>query len=222
MAVWVEDRSDSFYAAAFVVSLLLHGLLLMLHGHLPTAVQRRHTYKPVEVVYDYELVDLSVNHLRERLSRLKQGAEGLNVRARLQPVQISIPERPSIIGKELSDALNVVDPRVVDLNNLQESAGGDPVKLSYFQVINMAIQKAANRPHWSHARLPEGAVRLTFVLLSNGQVQDLAILPVEGGVQPALEEAAAAILQAAQEAFPPFPPSFPAEEQLISLVMEFI
>jgi TonB family protein len=207
---------------AFSISLGLHLLLLIgqfisWNWGAPSRIRRA-----VEIIYDYEVAKQEVQQLQEQLARAKREAVATptSVSSGLR-AQIRIPDRPSLAAvTSLGDAA-LVHSSYIDLTNLTEASGGDPVLLTYFGAIREQIQHSANRRAWVTGDDQEGMVYLTFILSANGSAQKISVLSDRSAVSSTLRETALSILEHAAP-FPPFPPSMPEASKTIVIPLEFL
>ena len=214
--------SDRGFTLAFSISLGLHLALLL------SQVVSRGLYAPsparraVEIVYDYEVAKQEVQRLQDQLARAKREAVTAPTSVGSGPrAQVRIPDRPSLASSvNLGDAA-LFHSAFVDLTNLTEASGGDPVLLTYFSTIRERIQQAANRRTWITGEEKEGLVYLSFVLTAGGSAQRAAILTDRSVASSSLQDTALRILEDAGP-FPPFPPSMGDPSKTIVVPLEFL
>jgi len=214
--------SDRGFTIAFSISLGLHLVLLVAQfiswrWDAPLRLRRA-----VEIIYDYEVAKQEVQQLRDQLARAKREAAATpaspssGVRT-----QIRIPERPSLAtAMDLGEA-TLAHASFVDLTNLTEASGGDPILLTYFSAIREQIQRAANRRTWVTGEEKEGMVYLSFVLTAAGSAQKASVLIDRSVASPTLQQTALRILEDAAP-FPPFPPSMAEPSKTIVVPLEFL
>jgi len=178
--------------------------------------------RAVEIVYDYEVAQQEVQRLQDQLARAKREAVTAPTSVSSGPrAQVRIPDRPALAASvNLGDAA-LFHSSFVDLTNLTEASGGDPVLLTYFGTIRERIQQAANRRTWVTGEEKEGLVYLSFVLTAGGSAQRAAVLTDRSVVSPSLQDTALRILEDA-EPFPPFPPSMGDPSKTIVVPLEFL
>lgn len=214
--------SDRGFTVAFSISLGLHLVLLLgqlISGRWDAPSQMR---RAVEIIYDYEVAQQEVQRLQSQLARAKREAAvaPTSMSSGLR-TQVRIPERPSLAAAvNLGDAA-LVHSSFVDLTNLTEASGGDPVLLTYFSTIREQIQQAANRRTWVTGEENEGLVYISFVLTAGGSAQRASILTDRSVTSPSLQDTALRILDDA-EPFPPFPPSMGDPSKTIVVPLEFL
>ena len=214
--------SDRGLLISFGVSIGIH--LVLLIGQLVSwpwfsAAKLR---TPLEIIYDYEVAQQELRQLQEQLTRAKRetmasppsASNGLRT-------QIRIPDRPFLATThDLADTM-LNRSAFIDLTNLTEASGGDPVLLTYFSAIREQIQRAANRRAWLTGEDHEGLVYVTFVLTTTGAVQQTAILSDRSVSSRTLQETALRIIEVAAP-FPPFPPSIGEPSKTIVVPLEFL
>ena len=216
------SMTDKGFTVAFSVSLGLHlflilGQFISINWSAPSRMRRA-----VEIIYDYEVAKQEVQQLQEQLARAKREAvvSPTSVSSGLR-TQIRIPDRPSLAAVTTLGDTTLAHASFIDLTNLTEASGGDPVLLTYFSAIREQIQRSANRRAWVTGDEREGMVYLTFVLTTEGSAQKLAVVADRSVAFPTLREAALGILEDA-EPFPPFPPSMPEASKTIVIPLEFL
>ena len=218
----VAMTSDQVLTVSFSVSLGVH-LFLLVGQLIPFTWWRApRTHGPIEVVYDYEIAQQELRQLEERLARSKREAlSSFSTASAGQPMQVRIPERPSLTAElPIAQALPG-RPAVIDLTNLVEASRGDPVLLTYFSAIREQIQHAANHQAWLAGAAAEGMVYVSFMLTSNGAVQTLTIIIERSVPSQALRDLAVRIVKAAAP-FPPFPPSMVEPSKTVVVPLEFL
>jgi len=214
--------SDKGFTIAFSISLGLHLFLLVgqfisWHWYAPSRLRRA-----VEIIYDYEVAKEEVQRLQDQLARAKREAvvtptsPGSGLRT-----QIRIPDRPSLATTTNLGDTTLAHASFVDLTNLTEASGGDPVLLTYFSAIREQIQRAANRQTWLTGEEKEGLVYVSFVLTAGGAAQRAAVLTDRSVASPTLQDTALRILKDAAP-FPPFPPSMGEPSKTIVVPLEFL
>ena len=214
--------NDKGLTIAFSISLGLHlsllvGQVISWHWYAPLRLRRA-----VEIIYDYEVAKEEVHRLKEQLDRAKREA----VATPTSPssglrTQIRIPERPSLATTTHLGDTTLAHASFVDLTNLTEASGGDPVLLTYFSAIREQIQRAANRRTWFTGEEKEGLVYVSFVLTAAGAAQRAAVLIDRSVASPTLQDTALRILEDAAP-FPPFPPSMREPSKTIVVPLEFL
>ena len=214
--------SDRGFTLAFSISLGLHLLLLItqfISWHWAAPLKMR---RAVEIIYDYEVAKEEVQQLQEQLARAKREAVATptSVSSGLR-TQIRIPDRPSLAAVTSLGDTTLSPSSYIDLTNLTEASGGDPVLLTYFGAIREQIQHSANRRAWVTEEGDGGMVYLTFVLTANGSAQKLSVLSDRSAASSMLRETALSILEYAAP-FPPFPPSMPDASKTIVIPLEFL
>src|SRR3989338_8321348 len=214
--------TDKGFTLAFSISLGLHLLLLIgqfisWHWDAPSTMRRA-----VEIIYDYEVAKQEVQQLQDQLARAKREAVATPTSVSIGlRAQIRIPDRPSLAAvTSLGDAA-LASSSYIDLTNLTEASGGDPVLLTYFGAIRERIQQSANRRAWVTGDDQEGMVYLTFVLTASGSAQRISVLADRSALSPMLRSTALSILEHAGP-FPPFPPSVPEASKTIVIPLEFL
>lgn len=207
---------------AFGLSLGLHlfliaGQFIALHWSAPSRMRRA-----VDIIYDYEVAKHEVEQLRDQLARAKRESvvTSTSVSSGLR-TQIRIPDRPSLAAVTSLGDTTLAHASFIDLTNLTEASGGDPVLLTYFSTIREQIQRSANRRAWVTGEEKEGLVYLSFVLSANGSAQKITVLADRSVSSSTLRATALGILEDAAP-FPPFPPSLPDASKTIVIPLEFL
>lgn len=219
--------SDRAFTIAFSLSLGLHlvllaGQWLSLFWHAPVRSSR-----PIDVIYEAQAARREMERLQEQLVRAKRNAMtsagGANISSRRlgELTQIRIPDRPVLTQDQELDDILPGRAAVVDLANLAEAAGGNPVLLSYFSVIRERIQQTASNRGWFSEEINEGLVYVSFVLTAEGAVRQTGIVSSRSAPSPLLRDVAVRIVQAAGP-FPPFPPSITEPSKTIVVPLEFL
>jgi len=214
--------SEKGFMVAFSISLGLHLVLLvaqLISWQWATPLRLR---RAMEIIYDYEVAKQEVQQLQDQLARAKREAAAIpTALSSGLRTQIRIPERPSLAATiTLGDAV-LAHSSFVDLANLTEASGGDPVRLAYFSAIRDQIERSARRRTWVTGEEKEGMVYVVFVLHPGGSLQKLAVLKERSVDSPTLQDTALQILEAAAP-FPPFPPSIREASQTIVVPLEFL
>lgn len=214
--------SDKGFALAFSISLGIHLFLLVgqfisLNWYAPSRLRRA-----VDIIYDYEVAKQEVRQLQDQLARAKREAVATPTAASSGlRTQIRIPDRPSLATTTALGDTMLAHASFVDLTNLTEASGGDPVLLTYFSTIREQIQRAANRRVWLTGEEKEGLVYVSFILTASGSAQRAAVLTERSVASPTLRDTALRILQDATP-FPPFPPSMGEPSKTIVVPLEFL
>ena len=214
--------SDRGFALAFGISLGLHLFLIAAqfiswHWSAPSRMRRA-----VEIIYDYEVAKQEVQQLQEQIARAKREAVTTSTSANSGlRAQIRIPDRPSLAAVTSLGEAALASSAYIDLTNLTEASGGDPVLLTYFSAIREQIQQSANRRAWVTGEEDGGMVYLTFILTPNGSAQKIAVLADRSASSSTLRTTALSILEHAAP-FPPFPPSMPEASKTIVIPLEFL
>lgn len=209
-------------AVAFSLSFGVHLALLLLQVLAADWLRLPKPRGPLDVVYQVEQADRELARLQEQLARAKResaavaGAPGLSERA-----QIRIPERPALVTDQVLSEAMALRSSVVDLGDLVEASGGDPVLLSYFSLIRERIQETANQQRWLEEQVAQGIMFVSFVLEASGSVHGLGVVPGRSSGPPALQSAAVAIVRTSAP-FPPFPPSIKDPQKTIVVPLEFL
>lgn len=230
-----DQAVDRVFTFTFAISALAHGLLLaaqLLPGH---RTHRLGIAQPFEVVYDYDIADRDVRGQEQRAAAAAReviavsspaggGAAGmplLSLAAGDGP-HVRIPER-SVGGGVAASLLEAPVGRsaVVDLTNLAEAAGGNPVLLTYFSAVREQIQQAANRRPWVSDDSQQGLVYVSFVLFADGSVERLGVLGERSATSIALRDIALRIVRAAAP-FPSFPPSMVEATKTVVVPLQFL
>ena len=214
--------SDRGFTLAFSISLGLHLFLLIGQFISVNWYKASRMRQAVEVIYDYEVAKQEVQQLQEQLARAKREAVATPTAASSGlRTQIRIPDRPSLATiTSLGDTMLAHSP-FVDLTNLTEASGGDPVLLTYFSAIREQIQRSANRRTWLTGEAREGLVYISFVLTASGSAQKTAVLVDRSVASATLQNTALRILEDASP-FPPFPPSMEGASKTIVVPLEFL
>lgn len=214
--------SDRGFTLAFSISLGLHlflivGQFISWQWSTPSRLRRA-----VEIIYDYEVAKQEVQQLQEQLARAKREATAIptSVSSGLR-TQIRIPDRPSLAAMTSLGQTTLAHASDIDLSNLTEASGGDPILLTYFSTIREHIEHSARRREWVSGEAHEGMVYVTFVVAANGSLQKATIVADRSVESAALRGAALSILKDAAP-FPPFPPSMPEASKAIVIPLEFL
>ena len=214
--------SDRGFTLAFSISLGLHLLLLISQFISWNWYKASKMRQAVEIIYDYEVAKQEVQQLQEQLARAKREAVATpTTTSSGLRTQIRIPDRPSLDATtSLGDTI-LAHASFVDLTNLTEASGGDPVLLTYFSTVREQIQRAANRRTWLTGEEKEGMVYISFVLTASGSAQKAAVLVGRSVGSSTLQNTALRILEDAAP-FPPFPPSMEGPSKTIVVPLEFL
>ena len=227
------SKADRMFTVAFAISAAAHGVLLVTQLLPAVRMKLLGGARPFEVVYDYALGERDDVHRMQRhvaeatrttltASSLGTGALPALSIAAGEGTQVRIPERP--IGGALgaSFALTpVARSAVVDLTNLAEASGGNPVLLTYFSVVREQIQQAANHRSWISDDTQQGLVYVSFLLAADGTVEQTAILGDRSVTSAALRQIALRIVEAAAP-FPAFPPSIKERSKTVVVPLQFL
>ena len=214
--------SDRGFTLAFGISLGVHLLLLIGQFLSLNWYKTSRMRQAVEIIYDYEVAKQEVQQLHEQLARAKREAVATPtaVSSGLR-TQIRIPDRPALAATTSLGDTMLAHASFVDLTNLTEASGGDPVLLTYFSAIREQIQRSANRRTWLTGEEKEGLVYVSFVLTAGGSAQKAAVLVDRSVASSTLQDTALRILQDAAP-FPPFPPSMGEPSKTIVVPLEFL
>ncbi|PIQ84532.1 MAG: hypothetical protein COV75_01810 [Candidatus Omnitrophica bacterium CG11_big_fil_rev_8_21_14_0_20_63_9] len=218
-----STMNDRVFAISFGASLGLHLILLL--GQILSLPwwDTPRPMRPIEVVYEYEIVQQELKELQERHSKAARdlttapaSAPGLSERT-----QIRIPDRPSLTVEQTVADLALNRSSVIDLTNLVDASRGDPVLLSYFGAIREQIQQAANHRPWLTGETAQGLVYVSFILSSSGAVQGISIVADRSVSSDQLRDVAVKIVKTAAP-FLPFPPSMTDPQKTIVVPLEFL
>ena len=214
--------SDRALVISFGVSLGLH-LVLLLGQMLPLAwLKLQRPRSPIEVVYEHHVAEEELRHLEEEFSKTAQERTGSPAPANLtEPLQIRIPDRPSLAADHSMPDISLGHSPVIDLTNLVDAARGDPVLLSYFSAIREQIQHTANRRTWLVGEIGQGLIYVSFTLTSTGSVKGIDVVPERSADSATLQDVALRIVKSAAP-FPPFPPSMTDPSKTIVVPLEFL
>ncbi len=231
--------SDRILTASFAASLSIHFVVLISQwGSLPWAGKVRNR-APIEVIYSAQPAEKQQLQLETQVMRARRDTTMAPLTASLgERTQIRIPDRPLLgsdataltqsgagggsVGGGASTGLPDIERSpVVDLANLLETAGSNPVMLSYFSVIRDQIQHTANTRDWAAGTPAEGIIYVRFVLVSNGAVRAAGVVGDKSAASGALRTVAMQIVQTAAP-FPPFPPSLQDSSKDVVVPLEFM
>ncbi|MBI4341803.1 MAG: TonB family protein [Candidatus Omnitrophica bacterium] len=217
-----DEMADRVFMAAFALSLGAHLILLIGQFLSIPWLPMPRTHKPLEVIYEQPTAQEALRQLQEQLARTKrETASSPSPAPASDRTQIRIPDRPSLTaGQALADIMPDRSA-MVDLTNLIDAAGGDPVLLSYFSAIREQIQRTANHQAWVHEQFDEGLIFVTFVLSASGAVQGVQVAADRSVPSAVLRDVAVRIVKAAAP-FPPFPPSIAEANKTIIVPLEFL
>ena len=206
----------------FVIHLVFFlGQFVSLHGF---SASRLRPVTPLEVIYESDTLHRKLQHLEEQLVRAKRDTAlaPLTAASLSDHTQIRIPERPALTADTTVSPLMMPGRApVVDLANLADASGGNPVLLSYFGVIRDQIQRTANNRAWSTGDTTEGLVYVSFVLTATGSVHSVAILSDKSVPSDRLQDISLRIVKTAAP-FPPFPPSIQEPSKNVIVPLEFL
>ena len=231
---------DRILTICFAVSLSIHLTVAASQwAGLPWARGRPpRRLAPIEVIYAAQQPDQrQQQQLEAQVMRARRDTAMAPLTASLgEQMQIRIPDRPLLgadatlltqaggvggAGGANAAALGIERAPVVDLANLLETAGSNPVMLSYFSVIRDQIQHTANRRPWAAGAAAEGVIYVRFVLVSNGAIHGTGVVPDKSAGSSALRGVAMQIVQTAAP-FPPFPPSLQDPSKDVVVPLEFL
>lgn len=111
----------------------------------------------------------------------------------------------------------------IDLTNIQEAAGGNPVLLSYFGAVREQIQRVADIGAWPASIGSEaGVIYISFVIQPRGSLREAGVVAERSSSSRLLQDAALKLVTQAAP-FPPIPPSYlqAAPEMTILVPIEF-
>ncbi len=136
---------DRALTIAFLISMGVH--LVFFLGQFVSlrwfGVSR--SLRPIDVIYESEAFQRTLQNLEEQLLRAKRETALATPAAPLsERTQIRIPERPALTSDAALSHIMAGRAPVVDLANLADASGGNPVLLSYFGLIRDQIQRTAN------------------------------------------------------------------------------
>ena len=226
---------DRVLTACFIASLSVHLVVLVSHRS-PLLWMGRHAPRrrmTVNVIYEAPAAQQR-QQLETQVMRARRDTALAPLTASLgERTQIRIPDRPLLGadaavltqagggGRTGAAAPGIERAPVVDLANLFETAGSNPVLLSYFSVIRDQIQHTANHRAWAAGTPAEGVIYVRFVLASNGAIRSTGVVGDKSTGSMALRNVAMQIVQTAAP-FPPFPPSLQDPSKDVVVPLEFL
>lgn len=184
---------------------------------------------PIRVIYEREAPALrEVREVEAQVARAKRETAGLSAPADFREgTQIRIPARPSLLSSRVGGSARIeagLMPTlgaIVDLGDLVEASGGNPVLMTYFGAIREQIQRTANQRAWVPPQSGQGIIYISFVLRASGGVSDVRVVTERSAASLGLQEASVRIVKTAAP-FPPFPPSMEGEQKTIVVPLEFL
>lgn len=214
--------SDRALVICFSVSLGVHLVLLLGQVLTLSWLKLQSPRPPIQVVYEYQVAEQELRQLQEQLSKAARQREGSIAPANLtEPLQIRIPDRPSLAADHSLAEISPGPSPVIDLTSLVDAARGDPVLLSYFSAIREQIQLTANRRTWLVGEAGKGLIYVSFTLTSTGSVRSIDIVTERSEASATLQDVALRIVKSAAP-FPPFPPSMTDPSKTIVVPLEFL
>ena len=183
--------SDKITTTAFIISLTGHCLLLSISGINFPSIRKN---IPTEFTAKIEIEKPSV--LPKKLKEVVKKAK---------PIE---PEEIVTEAKPIEPEEEVVTETINEPPDITQE-----VMLRYQNIVRQMIEEKKEYPYWAKIRGIEGRVHLKFVILSNGEVQNIEIVRSSGS--SILDKEAISTIKRAS----PFPP-IPKELELSLIQME--
>jgi len=183
--------NDKVIRTTFIISLAGHLFLLGMPGFNPSSFQVEKPDKitvRIEIEKPLLLPKIDVMGEEKKLQEIEEKQKEPEPKPKLepQPEEIVMEELPK---EPIKEKVEVFDP-------VQETM------LRYQDMVKQRIEEVRRYPYWAKRQGIEGAVSLSFIVLSNGMNQDVEIVRSSGS--KVLDEEAAATIKRANP-FPPIP-----------------
>lgn len=188
--------SDRVIRTTFIISLISHGLFL---GAPAFNINSPKTERPKEITFQIEIEKPFLLPKVERMGEEKKLKEVVSDSPKPEPER-EVKEVVLEKAKPTKERVEVLKP-------------ADEAMLRYQDMVKQRIEEVRKYPEWAKEQGIEGVAHLEFVILSNGNSQEIKLIHSSGS--KILDQEAIATIKRAS----PFPP-FPKEIASSSIQME--
>ncbi|MBU4310415.1 energy transducer TonB [bacterium] len=187
---------DRVIGTTFIISLISHGLFL---GTPSFNINSPKTERPKEITFQIEIEKPFLLPKVERMGEEKKLKEVVSDSPKPEPER-EVKEVVLEKAKPTKERVEVLKP-------------ADEAMLRYQDMVKQRIEEVRKYPEWAKEQGIEGVAHLEFVILSNGNSQEIKLIHSSGS--KILDQEAIATIKRAS----PFPP-FPKEIASSSIQME--